>query len=593
VRGAYRELNRIGLSTFGRSQLAASDADFRKLCGDRFVERIEYGGDLWVTVKIEAKSATASQDIYASASGDWAWGDLSAELTRISEAGYGDTVIKVFIHQEGGDPAALAGEIGSLSQSCTARTFSTCQGLINTLTAYPQKFANQLRTNPFGHIVSIKPLDFGVIPETMHRQFPIPLRTELPALLTRKAAQASAQLNIARDLLAGRYGAIPLEKRNRIISAKDTLASLWGYYRGMVVEALVYPEKEQEHRAQIANTELLRAFDRDAFTNATAVDSRQLGGVTLTLFEASGTNEVKAMVPPDYVVVAGGAEALNASNRNTFLNASYPDDDKGGWVANASLLRPWTEGECKRNPDWYRARRFPLYDGYDHCSEGRYVQRNPRTGALPPTRFTAEPVKVWALGLRVTGLEGKALRDAVSVQKFASTSDGTYTTATATLEDFHHAPRLMGGFRTDVRRLLPDDWQPTITWSREGSYPNIWQARGIESAPGTPRDRVVGYGLLFEGGIDGFSVHQLRAPASVTQSGTNVALGSPVYAPVATSLGYYKVPLGCGFSTGDALITKIKPKLDGCEVVAHRPARWGDGSASITSTLLVRGLSAN
>jgi hypothetical protein len=603
--GVYRDLGTVALNSQGRAA-TSNLAQFREICGNRFVRKVEYGGELWVSVEIDTSSSSSATELKAKLAASYGtFASLNSSLSQMSKDAQSGTTIRLRIHQEGGDVGSFRGEFPLPTKECSVATFAECKALVDRLTAYAGSFKTQVTNNPFGNITGIRYADYNVVPELAGTQLPAAAPKDLAERLGTKVARISEQLNLVGDLLAGVRGPLTTEKRAQLFDAASRLNSLGAFYRSQMVRSLTYPLDRLQIESDIAYYESLNAVNDDVITTATLVDSRRFGNATLALFETNGVGEVKALLPAGYVVVGGGAEATGAADRNSFLNASFPDETRDGWAANASGIGVWSEAECRTRRDWYTPAGYSYcYNGgcygynpgFDYCANGGFTRPNPRTGEQPPRRFTNKPIKVWALGLKVDGVEGKLLRDAVTVQKFGSTSDGTFVTGSLDRDDRNSGARLMGGFRTELRPFRADDWQPTVTWSQLGGYPNVWQFGALESKLGERRDNVTVYALVFEQGLDTFGITMATRPAAVTGSGNNVALSNPTLAPRWSSTGFWTVPMGCGFATGNALVTKIKPTLSGCEVVAHRPAHWGNGttnSESVTARLLTHRLWTN
>ncbi len=154
--------------------------------------------------------------------------------------------------------------------------------------------------------------------------------------------------------------------------------------------------------------------------------SGQIEALVMTVPQGqSGVNTVTATLPPEYVLVGGGARTTDTDiTKGAFITASYPN-----WVANS-----WT------------------------ASSKHHVHNDPHT------------LTVYAIGIKIQGVTAQTLRSVMTCTAPSTSGSGTQPYAQAFMPSSHHI--IGGGARIDYGS---DDGN-LMVYSRPSN--GYWEAKG-------------------------------------------------------------------------------------------------------------------
>lgn len=130
--------------------------EFFTTCGDEFVDHMELGGKLWVSVRFELRNGTEKEIISRTLNPQFTLGQLSQTLTYAQTAYEWNVALRVSVFQWGGNILALQTVLnqqgiqltrnsdvaGGATISCSHAQFLACQKLIQALTQYASDTPN-------------------------------------------------------------------------------------------------------------------------------------------------------------------------------------------------------------------------------------------------------------------------------------------------------------------------------------------------------------------------------------------------------------------------------------------------------------------
>ncbi|NRA66733.1 MAG: hypothetical protein HRU19_19755 [Pseudobacteriovorax sp.] len=331
-------------NTIGKAAKHLGLDEFRRRCGDRFVQQRIKGGGLFFTVKMQFEKATDKLKFEAEVGSNISAFNLATETSIAINKLNINGQLSINVLQLGGEVSELGQIIGTgganagAIATCSFDNIDSCQRLITELADYASdEFPSQFqRPQPKAAILGYEYQDYGVVGVGPFKSLLTPEVRRLRKLVSDRLMILANDINRAQALLFMPEVKTSVAKSQ---SVKQFIRDAQFNTRELNIAGISCFEFPKACKMSVdrASRNLL-PLDTAALVNSQRLSTQidKNGILEIAVFEREapmalpGHFDFEIEVPDDYIVIGGGGAGTNAPFGH-LLVASYPGSQLGSW----------------------------------------------------------------------------------------------------------------------------------------------------------------------------------------------------------------------------------------------------------------------